>query len=69
MESALGISVSHETHRGRALFNPFITAHLLNRFSALHITADWSHWVVVCERLLADGIHDEEVGVPVLGLG
>lgn len=61
LESALGVTVSHETHRGRALFNPFVTGHLLNKFPTLYITADWSHWVVVCERLLNDGIHDEEV--------
>lgn len=61
IEGGLGVSVSHETHRGRALFNPFITAHLLNKFPTLYITADWSHWTVVCERLLATSVYDEEV--------
>jgi hypothetical protein len=61
IEAALDVSVSHETHRGRALFNPFITGHLLNKFPTLYITADLSHWLVVCERLLSHSIYDEEV--------
>lgn len=61
LERVLGVPVSHETHRGRALFNPFITAHLLNRFPDLYITADWSHWTVVCERLFTHSVYDEEV--------
>lgn len=55
----------HETHRGRVMGNPWYTARLLDRlglvikllfilgrFDNLWITADFSHWVVVSERLL-----------------
>lgn len=52
IEKDFGIACSHETHRGRMLFNPFVTAELLEKFPSLLITADFSHWVVVCERLL-----------------
>lgn len=45
-------SVSFETHRGRSLFNPWITARLCRALPSLKITADFSHWCVVCERLL-----------------
>lgn len=47
-------SVGHETHRGRILFTPWTTAEYLLRFEGLHITADYSHWVNVCERLPED---------------
>ena len=51
-EASLDIPVAHETHRGRILFNPWITQRLLRQFSSLRLTCDLSHWVVVCERLL-----------------
>jgi len=60
MESELGLTVSHETHRGRSLFNPWITLHLIRKFPTLKITADYSHWVVVAERLLTSK-QDEEL--------
>jgi hypothetical protein len=34
------------------LFHPTITLQLMARFPALRLTADFSHWLVVCERLL-----------------
>ncbi|CAF4705693.1 unnamed protein product [Rotaria sp. Silwood1] len=46
------VTSSHETHRGRSLFNPALTLHLISRFPNLRLTADFSHWLVVCERLL-----------------
>jgi len=54
VESALGLPVAHETHRGRILFTPWDTAFYLRRFENLKITADYSHWVNVCERLPLD---------------
>ncbi len=54
VEADLGIPVSHETHRGRVLYNPWITARLLDRFDALQLCCDFSHWVCVCERLIDD---------------
>ena len=42
----------HETHRGRIMYNPWISQRVLEAFPTLSITADLSHWVVVCERHL-----------------
>lgn len=50
-EEQIGAPVGHETHRGRILFTPWDTAYYLRQFPQLHITADYSHWVNVCERL------------------
>jgi sugar phosphate isomerase/epimerase len=52
LEQASGISIGFETHRSRSLFNPWITRDLLAEFSELKLTCDFSHWCVVCERLL-----------------
>ncbi|MBW3668152.1 MAG: hypothetical protein KY443_02965 [Actinobacteria bacterium] len=49
-----GLVVAHETHRGRALWNPWRTASLLERLDGLWLTADLSHYVCVAERLLRD---------------
>jgi len=51
-ESGLDIPVAHETHRGRILFNPWVTQRLIQQFENLHLCFDISHWVCVCERLL-----------------
>jgi sugar phosphate isomerase/epimerase len=53
-EERIGIPVAHETHRGCAFFTPWDTAFYLERFPELKITADYSHWVNVCERLPDD---------------
>lgn len=47
-----GVTCSFETHRSRSFFNPWITRDVLRQLPALRITCDFSHWVVVCERLL-----------------
>jgi len=52
VESTLDIPVAHETHRGRILFNPWVTQRLIQQFENLHLCFDISHWVCVCERLL-----------------
>jgi len=54
IESARNAAVAHETHRGRILFHPWITARLLSRFENLKLCCDFSHWVCVCERLIDD---------------
>lgn len=54
VEDQIGIPVGHETHRGRILFTPWATAYYLRQFPTLKITADYSHWVNVCERLPDD---------------
>ncbi len=52
IEASSGLTVAHETHRGRQLFNPWQTRDLLDRHPNLKLCADFSHWVVVAERLL-----------------
>ena len=51
---ALGIPVSHETHRNSALFHPAAARRMLSLFPELRLTCDFSHWVVACERLIDD---------------
>ncbi|RHY62607.1 hypothetical protein DYB30_000085 [Aphanomyces astaci] len=46
------IPIAHETHRGRALWNPWRTLHVIEQFPSLKLTLDFSHWVVAAERLL-----------------
>ncbi len=52
VEEQAGIAVAHETHRGRVLYNPWVTSRLLRQFPTLKLCCDLSHWVCVCERLL-----------------
>jgi sugar phosphate isomerase/epimerase len=54
LERRCGIHINHETHRSRVMFTPWTTATLLRHFPDLHLTADFSHWVNVCERLPED---------------
>ncbi len=49
-----GLSVSHETHRGRATYSAPATRELLNALHDLRLTADFSHWCCVHESLLED---------------
>lgn len=39
-----GVSVYHETHRGRALYNPWVCRDLVRALPDLMLTADYSHW-------------------------
>ncbi len=48
----LGVTVSFETHRSRSFFNPWATRDILRQLPALKLTCDFSHWCVVCERLI-----------------
>jgi len=52
LAKAAGIRVSFETHRSRALFNPWITQRMVRQLPEMLITVDFSHWCVVCERLM-----------------
>jgi sugar phosphate isomerase/epimerase len=49
-----GLTVAFETHRSRPTFSPWATARLLERFPEMQINCDFSHWVVVAERLLSE---------------
>lgn len=46
------VRISFETHRGRSFFNPWVTARICEQLPDLRLTADFSHWCVVCERLM-----------------
>ncbi|MDX2055834.1 MAG: TIM barrel protein [Polyangiaceae bacterium] len=52
LEASAGLVIAHETHRGRILFNPWVTRNVLHTFPELKLTCDYSHWVCVTERLL-----------------
>ena len=58
--------MAHETHRGRILFNPWITCRLLDRFEHLKLCCDFSHWVCVSERLIDDHCAEGVSGITVL---
>jgi len=45
------VKIAHETHRQRALYSPFRSLEILKAVPSLHLNADLSHWVLVCERL------------------
>ena len=46
------VLVSFETHRGRSFFNPWVTDRLTTELPHIKLTCDYSHWCVVCERLI-----------------
>lgn len=46
------LPISFETHRSRSLFNPWIAVDLARALPGIRYTFDFSHWCVVCERLL-----------------
>jgi hypothetical protein len=54
METRFGVAIAHETHRLRYFGNPWTTRPILERYPALKLTCDFSHWVCVAERLLPD---------------
>lgn len=50
--AAHGVQLSFELHRGRPTFHPWATQRYAQALPALRFTCDFSHWCVVCERLL-----------------
>lgn len=52
LASTRGVVASFETHRGRSFFSPWATRDILRQLPQLKITCDFSHWCVVCERLV-----------------
>jgi hypothetical protein len=46
------LPVSFETHRSRSMFNPWVTGRLAAALPDMRLTVDFSHWCVVCERLM-----------------
>ena len=49
-----GISIVHETHRGKFSFAGHVTKHFLEKMPSLRITLDISHWCNTAESLLND---------------
>jgi sugar phosphate isomerase/epimerase len=58
LEQETGVSISCETHRCRSMFNPWLTASLLEQFPQLKVTCDFSHWCAVAERVI-----DSEIAI------
>ena len=46
------LKISFETHRSRSLFNPWVTQRIVKELPEINLTVDFSHWCVVCERLI-----------------
>ena len=49
-----GLQLVWETHRSRPTFSPWQTRALLEELPEIRLTGDFSHWCVVCERLVLD---------------
>jgi len=47
-----GLIISFETHRSRSFFNPWVTERIVAQLPDIFLTVDFSHWCVVCERLM-----------------
>lgn len=58
-----GITVAHETHRGRVGYSPQMANEIFTARQGFSITADFSHWVCVTESMLENfaGILDEAI--------
>lgn len=54
LEAELGVTVHHETHRGRLLFNPWDAADAVARHPRLRLLGDLSHYCAVCEAACGD---------------
>lgn len=54
LQDELGVQFAFETHRGKLLYSPWNALFYLKEFPELRLTADFSHWVCVCERLPDD---------------
>lgn len=49
LSTEFGVTIQHETHRHRILFNPWTARDTVKRRPDLNILADLSHYCVVCE--------------------
>ncbi|MBB3214797.1 hypothetical protein FHW67_004119 [Herbaspirillum sp. Sphag1AN] len=58
LADSAGITCTFETHRASSLYSPWVTLDIVRQLPQLRYTADISHWVVVCERLLDDPLDD-----------
>jgi sugar phosphate isomerase/epimerase len=67
LSASHGITVLHETHRGRFPFCASVTRAYLDAFPSLQFTADFSHWCVVSESLLEDQAAALDAVIPQCG--
>lgn len=58
MADQAGALCSWEIHRATSLYSPWVALDVIAQLPQLRFTADLSHWVVVCERLLNDPTDD-----------
>lgn len=58
LADAAGAVCSFEIHRATSLYSPWVALEVIAQLPQLRFTADISHWVVVCERLLDDPADD-----------
>ena len=61
LADSAGMACTFETHRASSLYSPWVTLDIVRQLPQLRYTADISHWVVVCERLLDDPLDDFSV--------
>jgi len=54
LEKQTGIRICHETHRSRIMFAAHVTKQFIEKYPALHLTLDISHWCNVHESMLQD---------------
>ncbi len=54
LQESSGVPIRVETHRARCTYSPWVTLALLRELPELRLTVDFSHWCVVCERLVPD---------------
>jgi hypothetical protein len=47
---SIAVPVYHETHRGRALYNPWICRDIVLALPDIQLTADYSHWYAQCRQ-------------------
>lgn len=52
ISASANIETSFETHRSRSMFNPWVTERIVAELPNIKLTCDYSHWCVVCERLM-----------------
>jgi len=52
LASEYNVTISFETHRSRSMFNPWVTQRIVETIPDINLTVDFSHWCVVCERLM-----------------
>jgi len=55
VEKNISTVITHETHRGRVLYSPWVARALLPNFPHLRLTADLSHFLCVAESSVNDG--------------